>query len=491
MSDKKIRRKIKTFVLSSKFWWALIFVGFLSRIATWFFPFDSDHWIFYYVGSHWFDGGTLYLTVWDHKTPLIFSINGLMSYLMNDSIVLHRIFFTFVAALSLWIFYITSKRLLGFIGVRNIESSSRIATIFYAFWSNLSQFTNSGNSTENFGVLFLLLSYYLYFRYRDNHRLKWLLLSGLSLSTLIFLKINFAILIIPLVIDFIKQEARNIKKFIGLGIVWVAPTILQILAWGYYFKDRDLLNEALVAGLFFNGQYLRSGWAGNLSGQLIFILILIISLLFFIGFIYYSLINRQNKNMMVISIALTSVIFSAILGTFYNHYYLIVMPMLCLLIAVYWREVFRSKLLIIICILSIAGSYAVSLKQLYNNFFGSAHLEALQMSVAAKYVKDNTTATDKIIYHGYGATFYQLAKRDSGSRFISASHPLIDQREGFGYDFTNKHIEDMELNKPKYIIINNSTKRIYNQNQILVDYFNANYTFETEIPGYEILVRIN
>ena len=31
---------------------------------------------------------------------------------------------------------------------------------------------------------------------------------------------------------------------------------------------------------------------------------------------------------------------------------------------------------------------------------------------------------------------------------------MVEGREDFGYNFTNKHIEDMKLNKPKYIDIN-------------------------------------
>lgn len=493
MSDKRLRRRIKTFLLSARFWWLLITVGLISRVATLLFPFDSDHWIFYYVGKHWFDGGTLYLTAWDHKAPIVFAINGFMSWLFGDNIIIHRVFFTFLAAISTWVFYATSKRLLRYIGIRNIEGSSRIATLAFVFWSNLSQFTNSGNTTENYGVLFLLLALYCYLIFRDLRHWKWLLYSGAAISMLVFLKINFSILLLPMIIDFIRQEAGNIKKFLTYGFAWVSPTLFQIYYWATYFNGRETLPDAIIAGLSFNSKYLRAGWSGNLSGQLIFITLLGVSAIFFLGFLIKAFVHRDfsKQRIIVISLALSSIFFSVILGTFYNHYYLIVMPYLCLLVSIYWREVMSSKLLMSMCIISVMLSYGVSTKQLYNNFFGSAHAEALEMKNAAEYIKDRTNPTDKIIYYGYGATFYELADRESGSRFISASHPLIDERENFGYKFTNKYIGDMAMSVPKYIVINSTTKDLYYENTRVKQYFNNHYKLETFMPGYEILVRSN
>ena len=493
MSDKRLRRRVKTFLLSAKYWWVLIGVALLSRISTLLFPFDSDHWIFYYVGNHWFAGGTLYLTAWDHKTPVIFAINGFMSFVFGNNLLLHRLFFTFIAGLSLWVFYTTAKRLMRYIGLRNIEGSARISTLVFGFWSNLSQFTNSGNTTENFGVLVILLALYCYLRFVEERHWKWLLYSGASISILVFLKINFSILLIPLVIDFVRRELPTIKSFVAYGMVWVFPTLFQAYYWAAYFNARKMLPDAIIAGISFNGKYLRAGWAGNLSGQLLFIAILGIALLFFAGFIFFAIKQKpvRNKKIFIFSIAATTIIFGGILGTFYTHYYLITVPYLSLLVAVYWREVMSSKILVIASIIGIFGSFGVSSKQLYNRFYGSAHSEAVQMKNAANYINIHTTNNDKIIYDGYGATFYQLANRDSGSRFISASHPLIDEREGFGYNFTGKHIGDMAMNEPKYIIINKATKDLYDQNMRAAQYFNNHYTLEIELPGYEILRRSN
>lgn len=491
MSDKQLRRKVKSFLLSAKFWWAVILVGSISRLATWFSPVDSDHWIFYYVGKNWFSGGTLYLTAWDHKSPIIFAINGLMHLLFGDSLILHRIFFTLIAVLSVWLFYLTAKHFLRYAGIRNIESSARIATIIFTFWSSLSQFASSGNTTENFGSLFLISSLYCYLRFTENNHFKWILYSGAAISILVSLKINFALLLIPMIVDFIINNYKSVRKFFVYGFIWIAPTLFQIFYWYTYFDSRKMLKEAIIAAFTFNSKYLRAGWAGNISGQLIFIIILSVAVLFFIGFIYQALSNKDrfNRKIFVTNTALSSVVFSVILGTFYGHYYLIVMPYFSLIAAVYWRDVISSKFFITLSAVGILGSYAISLNQFVNFFYGEAKQDAINMQSAADYVKERTTATDKIFYYGYGATFYHLANRDSGSRFISPSHMLLDEREGFGFDLTNKFIGDMAMSRPKYIVVKLSTKNLYDQNTKIKKYIENHYEVETSLEDYQVLIR--
>ena len=80
----------------------------------------------------------------------------------------------------------------------------------------------------------------------------------------------------------------------------------------------------------------------------------------------------------------------------------------------------------------------------------------------------------------YGATFYQLANRDSGSRYISASHPLIDYKYKFGYDFNRKFIFDMVDSEAKYVVMSSDKQDIYRvQNPVLMRFINNNYKLET------------
>lgn len=487
----KLRSQARDFLVSRNFWWLTAGVFGVARIATWLFPFDSDHWIFFYVGKHWFDGKELYLQVWDHKSPVIFAINGLMSKVFGDSLVLHRIFLTAVTALGIWLFYLVSLRLFAELRRKSAVLDARIATILFSFWVNLSQFTNSGNDTEAFGVIALLAAAYCYLRFRSDHQWKWLLYSGIGVSFLVFLKVNFSLLMLPFIVEFCRTYAKQWRRFFGYGVIWALPTGLQFLAWYSYFEPRNLFGEFWIAMIGFNSKYAKVGWTGGLSSNLLsFLMILGIAALFFAGAHWFAWKKRSvEKNGMLLLLAGVALFFSGVSGTFYSHYFLIIIPYLCIVAAAYWREIVRARPLLTLAVVGVLGSFAISCKQLYNSFYGAAAADARNMSAAARYVEARTTNADTIIFDGYGATFYQLAHRDSGSRFISASHPLIDSRENFGYGLTRKYVGDMAISQPKYVVIDMATAAIYAENTDATRYFANHYERETTLPGYEIWRR--
>ncbi len=483
---KNIRDFLKNALEGKRYWLYVAVVFILSRIPTWLFPFDSDHWIFYYVGREWLDGKVLYLQVWDHKSPLIFAINSGIHAVFGGNIVLHRILFTAVTAAATWVFYLAAIRLFVVFKRRKPKLDARVATLLFAFFANLSQFTNSANSTENFGILTLMLAVYAYLRWREQRLVKWLLYSGFAISLTVFLKINFSLLLIPLIIDFIALHRGLWSRFFINSAVWIAPLIAQVILWFSYFQPRGLLNEFWVATIEFNGKYLRAGWAGNLSGQLVFVAILSASLLFFVGPFYFMLRKRKSEHQLLFILGLTTVLFGGILGTFYSHYYLIAVPYLCLVAGAYWREIYESKGFRLLSMVALILAFGISVKQLYNRFVGPTATDAENMTSAALYVKEHTSPSDTIVFYGYGATFYRLSERDSGTRFISASHTLIDEREGFGYGFTDKFIGDAAVSKPKYWIVDEATQQLYDDNVMIWRYFKNHYTLETDLEGYQV-----
>ncbi len=109
------------------FWITVVVVFAVARLATWGFPFDSDHWIFTYVGREWIvDGGQLYVDAWDHKPPMIFLMNGIMAALFGDNIVLHRIWLTAFTVLDCWLFFLLAKRVLPGM-LDRVDADRRIA----------------------------------------------------------------------------------------------------------------------------------------------------------------------------------------------------------------------------------------------------------------------------------------------------------------------------------------------------------------------------
>jgi 4-amino-4-deoxy-L-arabinose transferase-like glycosyltransferase len=489
-------QKINNF--SGRTYWLLALVVFsLSRLATWLFPFDSDHWIFYYVGRRWAQGGTLYLDMWDHKSPLIYAYNGLLYRLFGSNIVLHRIFFTIIALAALWLFYKSARLLYEQLKLKSPVLLARVSTLVFAFIANLAEFTNSGNNNENLGLLFLTATLYLYLRWRENpaNKRQFLFFSGLTAGFVIMLKINFFILLLPILIDMIIISRKNLYKLISNLCFSLLGTLLQILIWFMYFVHVGTFKQFYIATFQFNGKYMSAlGWDIHSPGIIIFIGLLGLLLLFFAPFVikswwsWYK--NRTNNNFLVGVLSASSLIFMIMAGTFYSHYFLIALPLLCLVFGATFNDVIKFKPRLLTACLTIVAFLLLlgSLKQLYNSFSGSVKAEANNQVAVAKYIDAHTGPTDKIFAYVYGATIYQLANRDSGSRFVSASHLLIDNKYNFGYDFNRQFIDDMVNSEAKYIIMFSDTNNIYRkQNDVAMRFINNNYHFEASLAGYDIL----
>jgi hypothetical protein len=494
-------QNIRKIILGRWFWLIALAVFFISRVSTFLFPFDSDHWIFYYIGRRWIDGATLYIDMWDHKSPLIYGYNGLLHAVFGGNIYLHRIVFTIVALIGLWLFYKTAQKLLYLFKIPNREFVVRVSTLLFAFLANLSQFTNSGNNNENLGLVFILAALYCYLIYRQNTK-KYelqLLLSGIAAGFVFILKANFAVLLLPMLIDLIIINRKNIFRLISSIAIFAFGTLLHLLIWALYFKHVGTFKQFFIATFEFNSKYIKAlGWDIHAPDIKVFIGILVVLLLFFLPFLLRALADfkRPDSNKLLVPMFAASTLFFMVLaGTFYSHYFLIIIPYLCLIFAATASKVFKRHraLKMVVPLIIIIFMFMISLKLgVYNSFYGSAAQELKNEKLAAQYIKDHTNANDKIFANLYGATFYRLSNRDSGSRYISASHPLIDYKYKFGYDFNRTFIFDMEDSEAKYVVMLSDKNDIYRvQNPVLMRYFARNYHLEKIISGYDIYRRNN
>ena len=278
------------------FWFLVVSIYIIARLGTWMYPFDSDHWIFWYVGKMWAQGGTLYVAAWDHKPPLIFLFNGLMYLVFGGNIIWHRILFTILSIVDIALFWQLFKMVLPDLKVKHADIAIKVGLLFYVFWRNLSQFTSSGNNTENFGLIFFLGMMLSYLSFRKNQKWWKMLLSGACFSMLFFLKGNFLLLGIPLGIILLIDNRKNIRKFFGYGIGFLIPLVLQTLLWSYYFLTKNAFGDFFIASFQFSSKYSASAWKGGLSDMSVFyILLAIASPLIIFGPLLFISELRNNK----------------------------------------------------------------------------------------------------------------------------------------------------------------------------------------------------
>jgi 4-amino-4-deoxy-L-arabinose transferase-like glycosyltransferase len=491
---------------SGRYWLILGIVFVLARIATWGYPFDSDHWIFYYVGHDWIvNGGQLYVTAWDHKPPMIFLFNGVMSLFLGDNIVLHRVWLTAFALLDTWLFYLVARRLMPSLlaGVKsaiNPGTAVKLTLLLYVFLRNLSQFAANGNTTENYGLVFLLGMIWAYLRFLDNKQWGWLVLAGTFCGSLFWLKGNLILLGGVIGVLLLIQGWQHKGRLAGQVSAFVAPIVAISAGWATYFWAQGTLNDFVVASFTFSSKYASSAWAGKVSVNLLLVattFALLIPVLAFFA-VYLRDVKAQWRSAAYQLVGLSFVVGLGLItavGSFYPYYLLIIMPFMVLIIMYgLFRLDALSRLLrgalVVVLALTLAANYAISLRQLLNNYAGVTKVEAAEYMQAANYVKAHTTADQKVFAYDYGATFYELAQRQSAARFISASHLLLDYRDKYGFGFDDEFLSQLEKTQAPYIVLNDDSRDLYFTNTPVATYIKAHYAPVQKFGAIEVLQRV-
>lgn len=485
---------------------SLIVVFAVARIATWGYPFDSDHWIFYYVGHNWIvDGGALYVDAWDHKPPMIFFFNGIMAALFGDNLVLHRIFLTALTVLDVWLFYLLAKRVMPSLlqGMRSAADPgtvTKLTLLLYVFLRNLSQFTSSGNNTESFAIIFLLTMVLCYLRFVETGAWWWVLLSGFSLAVLFWFKANLLMLGAVVGLFLLVRGWKNKRRLVRDVALFVLPLLLVSAAWFTYFWAIGDLNDFLIASFTFSSKYAASAWSGKVSSNILLLIttaaLVVPVLVFFVLYLRDFAQQKRNQLYLLTGALLVGGLFLiAAVGSFYAYYLLIVMPFI-VLVLVYglltlprYTTIVRVVLTVVF-VVTLVFNYGISIRQLLNSFAGSSFQEAQEYKQAAQFVEAHTQPGDPVFAYDYGAVFYELAHRPSGSRFISASVLLLDWRDGYGFDFNNIFISDMEKSQPEYVVFNDDSRDLYLKNQPLADYFAQHYVPVKRFGAIEVQQRI-
>lgn len=483
---------------------AVVYV--LSRLATWGYPFDSDHWIFYYVGKTWADGGQLYIDAWDHKSPLIFAFNAVMYAVAGGNLVLHRVWLTGVSIITCVLFYILVKKLTPYLFASNPHYKQdstlgrllpKITLLLFIFFTNLSQFASSGNNTENYGLLFLVGMWLAMYMFFTAKRWWYMAVAGICLSVLFFLKGTFLLFGLPLWIGLAIVYRKRIAKLIGWTAVFVAPLIIQGLAWVLYFVQQGTFQDFITASFSFSAHYANSAWHGGVSNEPILLaetlLMIAISMVCFVVFLRD--VKRGHSNVSYVVTAVTHLVgLAAVLsvGSFYPYYLQIIMPLIVVLGVYVFVRVRLRKTVRVITISTVVATvvllYGISMKQFLNNFTGSASVDAQENHQVADYIRANTTPQDKIFDDGYGATLYQMAGRQSGTRFVSASVLLLDYRDKYGYNLDDIFIRDMEKNKTAYVVMSIDSD-LYTKNKPVTDYIASHYQLEKTFDTLKVMKR--
>lgn len=403
------------------------------------------------------------------------------------------------------------------------------------------QLFGSGNSTEEYTILFSWISLYAFScAVAMPHKYHYPFIMGLMLGLVFMLRANnFATPAAALLIWFILTSINFSFKFSIKRLLSVlGGIILALLPCVVYFASNGALDELLEASITYNFSYsfttrstvykfdlLRSSIIPAFRKLHIWMIIPFIGYLFTLYQLFIVKEKRRDPMDWLIFIAWPiEVIASSISGRGYGHYFICWLPIMTLSASVFFQyfqryvlnpnflELINQKkpwlgFITMIVLLSIIFSdthyqYLQTAKRLvFNRDQGIEYISPI-----AEYILRNTNPEDKVLVWGGQVGINLMSDRESSSGFIF--YPLYSNSE-IGRELQKSYYQDLVNNQPPIIIdaskvapdeLPSLDPEIYAHQRILypladniqqvLDYIAENYTYVDEIDGYPIY-RLN
>ena len=430
---------------------ALLVVAVDSIVST---P-DLDSYVFMYVAQGLLDGELPYLDRWDHKGPLIYLLNavGLVVAGIPGIWLVGGVFLTGAA----WFAFITTKKALG------LTAALFSLAIFLIHFRKFSQY---GNYTEHYALLFQFLALYLFLRLTSGNG------QGIRL---------------PLAIGALGAGAfllrgNLIGVWLAIGLYWIIrrDIALRWIAWSTVGGIAVLLAVSIAfvilgawsafwdAVIVYNFAYVDASLGerveilGEMRRKLVVISLPVAAA--WIAGLYYWLSGRTRskafEHLLPLAVILgpIEVALMVLAGFDYNHYYLAILPVSTVLIAFLVRFLIEQRL-VASAVLSAALLlwvlyYSVPYRRVFGLFDKYSDFGAITLSVksdpVADRIKDETGPDDSILVWGFETKIYVLSERDAPTRFFY-QFPLV--KPGYANQTNrNEFIDDVISGRPAIIV---------------------------------------
>ena len=325
-----------------------LFLTFFIRFSSLFQSFiEWDEGLYLLVARSLIEGNPPYTTVWDNKPPGIYVLFSLALLLLGNSVLSIRILACITIAITCYLLYRFGK----FIGA-NDSKTGLLAGILYVIFSI--QTDGLAGNTEIFLAPFVTLAFYLLFSDKANPKqpthqkaskfFTMGLLMGMALQIKQVVIFDFIALLIILGIRLYLQVSRDMKYlfrrllnyYAWLVIGLVIPFFIIVLAFviNGHFNDYIYANFSAnmvrVAGVGFPIAFFLNILKKQIFSNLLLWLCLFLTPFYLISF---KDIGREEKRNLVYLLVwlLMAFISVCLLKGVYNHYYLQLLPSLCLI----------------------------------------------------------------------------------------------------------------------------------------------------------------
>ncbi|MFH1347331.1 MAG: glycosyltransferase family 39 protein [Candidatus Margulisiibacteriota bacterium] len=325
-------------------------------------PLDRDEGAYGYMAQRILAGEVPYRDAFDHKPPLVYFIYASLVKLFGNSISAIRVPTLLYSLLTTVALFYLGFLLLG-------AGGGLLAAFLYALFSGGILIQGASSNTETFMVLPLILAFCCFLlsgKMREDQgksgkiRMGMIFLAGLFSGIAIMIKqvavFNFVVLLGFLLFDKVQSPKSKVacagdigQKTLDVGLrvllgVWILMFGFLVfpLLFTLYFLLKGAFSDYIYDVFLVNRQYLRSLPFGPLARMIngIYTTFVIAklenSILWVFGLtglfcIFFK--DRLKQNLLLAFWSLASIVAVAASGLFFGHYYIQLIPALCLLSA--------------------------------------------------------------------------------------------------------------------------------------------------------------
>ena len=427
-------------------------------------PLEPDGGGYAYIGQRILAGELAYRDIFDNKPPGIHYANALAFKLFGDSFETLKHSFNFYALLTTIIVFFIGLRLFG-------PAGGLIASLLYALFSGGPLIDGTAANTETIMVLFLRASLLLYFRER------WFLaglFSGLAFLSKQVGFFNFLPLLLFAVPWNNYLELKAWKKTAWLVLGFISFPIAALL----YFYFQGALSDYIFCNFTYNFAYIDPSLIGQKLevrsiGRILDILFKensIIWLLTGLGSVYLLIKERSREYILLLLWAIASLIGLSLGGFFFGHYFIQIIPALCLLSAlavVRWQDLSLSKFMKVFLIIVLVFLSTLIMVNQYQYYFAYSPEEVsvkkygiTNFVVArklAKILEQRTQPDDQLFIWGAEPEIYFYAKRKCASKYIFFYTIFLNKGQQFVDSVYDEVMTSVKNNKPRYVILTRPT----------------------------------
>lgn len=397
-----------------------------------------------------------YRDSFDHKGPLLYWIDY-FGVCLNKN---WGIWFIELLFLAITFFYLYKVARLC------CDKGAAICTVLLAI-SLLFKYFEWGNFTEEYAMLFIAVSLYIFLNYLVNGYLSYVLvgIAGLCFGAVLMLRPNmvavWVVFCCYIFIDsVVKKEYKKIGQIVLAFVIGMAVIIVPIVIWLYINGDLACFWETYIG---FNSKYSSPSSLYFRYSAAVYFINTIPSLIGICSLLYCIFLRKSWKlNVIYLVYLLVNIVFVSLSGCAFGHYGMVLIPALAYPISLLFSEIESIELkqakiaLKMIVIIITLSSYVLSDWLTISNDIISAYdtkdekevdkdevLNAV-VSTVSQYTNEN----DKISVYGNWNIVYLLSNRLHATRY-SYQFPIGTVAP----EILDDYYKQLEEQKPKVIVI--------------------------------------